>query len=56
MDEDTVMIVIGDHGMKYTGNHGGDSDEETNTVIFTCTKGPKRFYKEFKDQLKELGE
>lgn len=31
---DTVMIVIGDHGMTETGDHGGDSDLEVSTTMF----------------------
>ena len=43
--------MIGDHGMTEDGNHGGNSDEETNTVLFATHKGDKIFYKEFKDCL-----
>lgn len=38
MDEDDVMIVLGDHGMHISGNHGGSSDEETHTSIFGYSK------------------
>lgn len=37
--------------MTEDGNHGGNSDEETNTVLFATHKGDKIFYKEFKDCL-----
>lgn len=39
LTEDTLLIVIGDHGMTQTGNHGGDSKEETETVIFFYSPG-----------------
>ena len=44
-------MVIGDHGMTEDGNHGGDSNEETNTILFATHKGDKIFYKDFKDCL-----
>jgi GPI ethanolamine phosphate transferase 3 subunit O len=34
LDNDTIMIVIGDHGMTEEGNHGGETFKETNTVLF----------------------
>jgi nicotinamide mononucleotide (NMN) deamidase PncC len=37
--------------MTEAGNHGGDSDEETGTVIFGLTKQGS-FYKEFTNELK----
>lgn len=34
MTEDTVLFVLGDHGMTQTGDHGGDSADETNAALF----------------------
>jgi phosphatidylinositol glycan class O len=34
MPEDTVLFVMGDHGMTDDGNHGGASRKETGSVIF----------------------
>lgn len=34
MDQDTTLIVFGDHGMTSDGNHGGDSLLELSTVFF----------------------
>jgi len=39
LDEDTVMLVFGDHGMTDQGGHGGESDEELRTIFFAYTKG-----------------
>lgn len=38
MDENTLLIVIGDHGMTDQGNHGGDTVEERNTILFAYSK------------------
>lgn len=54
MDNSTILIVIGDHGMTEAGNHGGNSDEETNTVLFATHKGEQVFFKEFKDCLRDV--
>ncbi|KAK3874718.1 hypothetical protein Pcinc_020373 [Petrolisthes cinctipes] len=32
--KDTLLVVIGDHGMTQTGDHGGDSDLEVTTTLF----------------------
>ncbi|KAK8726328.1 hypothetical protein OTU49_010212 [Cherax quadricarinatus] len=31
---DTVLIIFGDHGMTKTGDHGGDSTDETEAALF----------------------
>ena len=31
-------MVIGDHGMNEQGNHGGGTEQETNTIIFGYSK------------------
>lgn len=38
MNNDTVLIVFGDHGMTDDGNHGGGSENELKSVIFSYTK------------------
>ena len=38
MDQETMLVVVGDHGMKQDGNHGGGSKEEIETVLFTYSK------------------
>lgn len=39
MDDDTTLLVIGDHGMTSTGDHGGDTNDEINSMIFAYSKG-----------------
>lgn len=34
MEEDTVLFVMGDHGMTRTGDHGGDSQGELEAGLF----------------------
>ncbi|XP_071103788.1 GPI ethanolamine phosphate transferase 3-like [Haliotis cracherodii] len=34
MKDDTVLFVLGDHGMTKTGDHGGDSDDELEAGLF----------------------
>lgn len=51
MGNDTVLVIIGDHGMTEDGNHGGDSDEETGTIIFGLTKSGS-FFREFSSLLR----
>ncbi|XP_076443343.1 GPI ethanolamine phosphate transferase 3, catalytic subunit-like [Babylonia areolata] len=34
MKDDTVLFVLGDHGMTRTGDHGGDSEDELTAGLF----------------------
>lgn len=34
MTDDTILFVLGDHGMTKTGDHGGDSKEEVDAALF----------------------
>lgn len=34
MSSDTVLFVLGDHGMTRTGDHGGDSQDELEAGLF----------------------
>lgn len=38
MDNDTLLVVMGDHGMTETGDHGGDSQLELETSLFFYSK------------------
>lgn len=38
MNDDTTLMVIGDHGMTSTGDHGGDTNDEISTMIFAYSK------------------
>ncbi|KAK4704553.1 GPI ethanolamine phosphate transferase 3 subunit O, partial [Phenoliferia sp. Uapishka_3] len=39
LDEDTLLVVIGDHGMTDRGDHGGDSREELEAALWVYSKG-----------------
>ena len=39
MDDDTLLIVIGDHGMDRSGDHGGDGIFETSSAMWIYSKG-----------------
>jgi len=34
IDNDTILLVLGDHGMTQTGDHGGDSNDEVVATLF----------------------
>ena len=38
MDNDTILLLYGDHGMTNDGNHGGATPNEMKTVLFGYTK------------------
>jgi len=40
MDEETLLVILGDHGMTKTGDHGGDSDSEIEAALVTHSKTP----------------
>eukprot|EP00940_MAST-03C_sp_MAST-3C-sp2_P000632 g632.t1 len=39
MDDETILVVFGDHGMTEDGNHGGATSEETGAALFLYSKG-----------------
>ena len=41
MDDNTTMVLLGDHGTIDQGNHGGETPEEKSTVLFMTSKGQK---------------
>lgn len=45
MDDDTTLVVFGDHGMTVEGSHGGNSDLEMRTAVFSYQKKPFPFAK-----------
>ena len=45
-DEDTLILAFGDHGMTTTGDHGGDSHDETDAALFAYS--PKVEFREKK--------
>ncbi|CAD8147286.1 unnamed protein product [Paramecium pentaurelia] len=38
MDNNTMLFVVGDHGMSPDGNHGGDSSHEVSSTIYGINK------------------
>ncbi|KAF7995365.1 hypothetical protein HCN44_006472 [Aphidius gifuensis] len=38
INDDTVLFVMGDHGMTESGDHGGDSSNEIDTALFIYSK------------------
>lgn len=38
IDDDTMLLVMGDHGMTATGDHGGGSEDETEALLFAYSK------------------
>ncbi|XP_023291866.2 GPI ethanolamine phosphate transferase 3 [Lucilia cuprina] len=47
MDDKTTLFVMGDHGMTASGDHGGDTDDETNALLFAYTKQGNFFKNDF---------
>ncbi|WOO79515.1 GPI ethanolamine phosphate transferase 3 [Vanrija pseudolonga] len=39
LDDDTLLVVLGDHGMTTKGDHGGDSELETSAALWIYSKG-----------------
>lgn len=42
LDKNTILFVLGDHGMTHTGDHGGDSDEELDAALFVYSPSQVR--------------
>ncbi|KAF0711528.1 Aste57867_5222 [Aphanomyces stellatus] len=38
LPDDTLAVVLGDHGMSTDGNHGGATDDETGAALFLYSK------------------
>jgi phosphatidylinositol glycan class O len=39
LDDDTLLVVLGDHGMDRSGDHGGDGILETSSAMWIYSKG-----------------
>jgi len=46
MDQDTTLIVFGDHGMTDSGDHGGGAELELRTILFAHQKTPFPMYEQ----------
>ncbi|PHH80226.1 hypothetical protein CDD80_2427 [Ophiocordyceps camponoti-rufipedis] len=40
IDDDTLLVVMGDHGMDAKGDHGGESDDEVEAALWMYSKRP----------------
>lgn len=40
IDDDTLLVVMGDHGMDMYGNHGGESDDEVEAALWLYSSQP----------------
>ena len=40
IDDDTLLVVLGDHGMDSKGDHGGESDDEIEAALWMYTSRP----------------
>ena len=40
LEEDTLLVVMGDHGMDAKGDHGGESDDEVEAALWMYSKRP----------------
>jgi phosphatidylinositol glycan class O len=38
MDNQTTLLVFGDHGMTDDGNHGGGTENELKSILFAYNK------------------
>ncbi|KAG1080543.1 hypothetical protein G6F42_023308 [Rhizopus arrhizus] len=47
VDEDTLLVVMGDHGMSVEGDHGGESVEELISTLFMHSSRPLTFTDEY---------
>lgn len=40
IDDDTLLVIMGDHGMDSKGDHGGESDDEVEAALWMYSKKP----------------
>ncbi|GME77592.1 unnamed protein product [Ambrosiozyma monospora] len=48
LDDDTLLVLYGDHGMDPLGNHGGETQDEVEAAIFMYSK--KKAFKRLDDE------
>lgn len=54
IDDDTLLVIMGDHGMDQHGNHGGDSQDELESTIFLHCKQPGKLNKLLNDKVYDI--
>lgn len=52
MDNDTTLLVFGDHGMTNEGNHGGASEQELRSILFGYSKQGFNKIGDFSDKIR----
>lgn len=50
LDDDTLLVVMGDHGMTDRGDHGGDSREEIEAGLWIYSKGKELTHSSWFDE------
>ncbi|KAK5291810.1 mannose-ethanolamine phosphotransferase gpi13 [Exophiala xenobiotica] len=50
LGDDTLLVIMGDHGMDAKGDHGGESDDEVEAALWMYSKKP-RFGRTHRDAL-----
>lgn len=53
MDDDSILLILSDHGQTNNGNHGGDTEEETTSYIFATIKGNNSFNSKYTTLIQE---
>lgn len=41
IDDDTLLVIMGDHGMDTKGDHGGESDDEIEAALWMYSRKPR---------------
>lgn len=44
LDDETLLVLMGDHGMDRKGDHGGDTDLETTAAVWFYSKGSRMLH------------
>ncbi|KJH43601.1 hypothetical protein DICVIV_10378 [Dictyocaulus viviparus] len=52
LSQDDLLIVLGDHGMTATGDHGGESNDETHAGLLVFS--PSRKFSSFSEGLRQI--
>lgn len=40
VDNETIVVILGDHGMTRTGDHGGETQLETDAALLVYSQLP----------------
>ncbi|XP_078042673.1 phosphatidylinositol glycan anchor biosynthesis class O [Augochlora pura] len=54
LEEDTILFVIGDHGMTETGDHGGESLNEIEAAMFVYSLIPLQKYNSVRSTVNQI--